>query len=165
MAFKESFMTNNFDCSEDHYIRQHLRDLVGEELFKYRDELKRSTPPASPKELIQKITPPKGVRTKNTDTPPSVPHDEGYELLDCEGDEIPEGEASEDLPSDPSVEIPPCQSSCIIHPAKQKAVDFFLEYSEPPASAQSINKDTVQKPILKLPLQAAYEGNLLIRDW
>ena len=39
-------------------------------------------------ELINTITPPKGVKAKTELKPGSVPDDEGCELIDCEGEEI-----------------------------------------------------------------------------
>ena len=85
LALKNNFIMNALDGSEDFLVRETIKNLVGEEIVRFRNELMRTPPPKSLKELIKSITPPKGVirLTKN-----DKPDDEGQELLDCEGEEI-----------------------------------------------------------------------------
>ena len=90
-ALKNNFVLNAMDGSEDYLVTDKLLDLVGEDIRAFRTNLTSSPPPKSIKELIQTITPPKGVRVKK-DTVNDAPPDEGGELIDCEGDEIPADE-------------------------------------------------------------------------
>ena len=78
-AFKELFVTNDLNGSEDHMVSDKLFSLIGREIQKFRNELMLEDPPKNLQELIKKITPPKGVKRKNV---------QGSELFDCEGDEI-----------------------------------------------------------------------------
>ena len=101
-ALKNNFILNSFDGSEDHLFSDKLFGLVGAEMLEFREALLKSQPPSSLQELINSITPPKRVKTKQT-TVGAVPPDEGIELLDCDGDEIeheadvlPEPEIDED---------------------------------------------------------------------
>ena len=101
-ALKNNFILNSFDGSEDHLVSDKLFGLVGAEMLEFREALLKSQLPSSLQELINSITPPKGVKTKQI-TVGAVPPDEGTELLDCDGDEIeheadvlPEPEIDED---------------------------------------------------------------------
>ena len=78
-AFKSLFVTNALDGSEDHLVSDRIFELVGNEIKKFRENLMQEKAPKNLKEMLKTITPPKGIRRKNT---------EGSELMDCEGDEI-----------------------------------------------------------------------------
>ncbi|CAL4062693.1 unnamed protein product [Meganyctiphanes norvegica] len=99
IALKNNFILNAFDGSEDYLVTYKLMKLVGEEITAFRKELLSSPPPTSIQELIESITPPKGVKIKRKTTT-DVPVDEGSELIDCEGDEIPVGEKESLIDSD-----------------------------------------------------------------
>ena len=66
-----------------------------------RAKLMKEPLPKSLQGLIKTITPPKGVKRvqKKTDVPP----DEGFELMDCEGEEI--DEQSDELKEDEELEV------------------------------------------------------------
>ena len=80
-AFKNVFVTNALDGSEDHLVNNKLYQLVGQEMVSFREELMKEKSPKLLSELLKTITPPKGIKRKNG---------VGTELLDCEGDEIEE---------------------------------------------------------------------------
>ena len=40
--------------------------------------------------FLKKVTPPKGVKGRKSPKKGDIPEDEGTELLDCEGDELPQ---------------------------------------------------------------------------
>ena len=92
MALKNNFILNDLDGSEDHLVSDKLMELVGDEIKKFRTELLLSSPPKTIPELTKSITPPKGVRRKSHTVESDDPPDEGTELIDCEGEEIPVGE-------------------------------------------------------------------------
>ena len=79
--FKSLFVTNALDGSEDYLVSDKLYVLVGNKMVKFRTELMTSRPAKTLKEVIRKLIPPEGVKRKG--------NDEGIELLDCEGEEIP----------------------------------------------------------------------------
>ena len=79
MAFKNLFVTNALDGSEDYLVWERLNVLIGPQMRKFREELMKQKAPKSLNELLKTITPPKGIRNKNV---------EGSELFDCEGEEI-----------------------------------------------------------------------------
>ena len=60
--------------------------LVGDEMVKFREELRSQPLPASINELVATITPPEGVKHPWADVvQPDVPWDEGFECI--HGDE------------------------------------------------------------------------------
>ena len=63
-AFKKTMMTFVFDDSKDHLASKKLMDLVGKEMLAFREEeLMKSQPVFTLKELKKQITPPDGVRS------------------------------------------------------------------------------------------------------
>ena len=95
LALKNNFLTNNFDGSEDYLVSDKLFNLVGEDLLKFRKSMLQQPPPASVKDLIQTITPPRGVKMKATQS--AAPPDEGEELFDCEGPELTSSDLDHEL--------------------------------------------------------------------
>lgn len=86
-AFKNNFVTNALDGSEDYLVSEKIMELVGSEMRKFRENLLKEKPPKTLTEMLRTITPPKGIRRK-----------QGYELFDCEGEEIslPKEDADDD---------------------------------------------------------------------
>ncbi|KAK7467855.1 hypothetical protein BaRGS_00036926, partial [Batillaria attramentaria] len=114
-ALKSLFVNNALDGSEDHLVSEKLFDLVGNTIVDFRDQLLREQPPKNVRDLMKTITPPKGVRRKAV-AAGEQPADEGVELMDCEGDEIPEDELVHELVDDGEPEVddlaaPPAISS------------------------------------------------------
>ena len=90
-AFKTLFVTNKLDGSEDHLVKDSIFRLVGAKMQEFRENLLKEPPPKDLNELLKTITPPKGIRRKNT---------EGSELHDCEGDELLEPVENEVIEDD-----------------------------------------------------------------
>ena len=68
--------------------------LVGDEMVKFREELRSQPLPASINELVATITPPEGVKCPWADVvQPDVPWDERFECI--HGDEDPENDDDE----------------------------------------------------------------------
>ena len=86
---KNLWITNALDGSEDYLVSEKLHAVVGQSVVKQRDALMKVPSPKSLKELLKKITPPKGVRRKDICIE-SAPVDEGTELFDCEGKTEPD---------------------------------------------------------------------------
>ena len=80
-TFKSNMMTLAFDGSEDNLVSKKLMDLVGEEILIFREQLLKSTAPATIKELRSKKTKPEGVRYNPKKG--EAPIDEGCELFDA----------------------------------------------------------------------------------
>ena len=74
--------------------------LVGEKMKAFRDQLKKKKSPKNLKELLQLITPPKGVRRRDGNQQSILPIDEGFELFDCDGEQIQNDEVDVELESD-----------------------------------------------------------------
>ena len=55
-TFKSNMMTLALDGSEDHFASKRVMDLVGKEMLVFREQLLKSTAPATIKELHSKIT-------------------------------------------------------------------------------------------------------------
>ena len=55
-TFKSNMMTLALDGSEDHFASKRVMDLVGKEMLVFREQLLKSTAPATVKELHSKIT-------------------------------------------------------------------------------------------------------------
>ena len=72
-VFKELFVTNKLDGSEDYLVSDKLFALVGNEMKEFRKKLMESPPRDKIQKVINSIIPPKGIRRKNV---------EGTELLD-----------------------------------------------------------------------------------
>ena len=89
-----SQITPHSDGSEDHLVSQRILNLVGDEMYELRRKLMVEPLPKSLQGLISKITPPKGVKRVQLQKK-STPPDEGFEMLDCEGDEIDIDESEE----------------------------------------------------------------------
>ena len=96
LALKNNFVLNKLDGSEDYLVYNRLFEIVGREMLEFRAEMTKKPPPATLSALLATITPPKGVRIKQSakDVPPL---DEGTELFDCEGGEIAEEELEVEL--------------------------------------------------------------------
>ena len=71
-VFKELFVTNKLDGSEDYLVSDKLFALIGNEMKEFRKKLMESPPPDKIQKVIKSIIPPKGIRRKNV---------EGTELL------------------------------------------------------------------------------------
>ena len=71
-AFKQNFVTNAFNGSEDFLVSDRIFRLVGEDMIKFRKELLSKPPPKSLKDVVKNLIPPKCIAR-------SV---EGSELLD-----------------------------------------------------------------------------------
>lgn len=93
-VFKKIMLTIKFDGSEDHLSNRRLWDLVGDEMVKFREDLLRSPPKPTLKELRKCMIPPKGVKRKST-VPGNPPEDEGFEIFDGEEMEAEEYTALE----------------------------------------------------------------------
>ena len=87
--YKNLWLTNKFDGSENGFVSDSIFRLVGPEICAFREELLATESPRSLKNLLRKITLPKGVKGKNAAKKGEIPEDEGTELFDCEGDELP----------------------------------------------------------------------------
>ena len=72
-VFKELFVTNKLDGSEDYLVSDKLFALIGNEMKEFRKKLMESPPPDKIQKVIKSIIPPKGIRRKNV---------EGTEMLD-----------------------------------------------------------------------------------
>lgn len=89
--YKALWLTNKLDGSEDYLVSERIMRLVGERLKEFREELMKTPSPKNLKDLMKLITPPKGVRRKQGEnTTNAALADEGDELYDCDGDEIPQ---------------------------------------------------------------------------
>ena len=86
LALKNNFILNALDGSEDFLVSESIKILVGKEIVKFREELLKTPPPKSLKDLLKTITPPKGIKRRQTQD--DKPDDEGQELMDCEGEEM-----------------------------------------------------------------------------
>ena len=73
---------------------------VGEKMKAFRDQLKKKKSPKNLKELLQLITPSKGVRRRDGNQQSILPIDEGFELFDCDGEHIQNDEVDVELESD-----------------------------------------------------------------
>jgi hypothetical protein len=92
-ALKNNFLTNSFDGSEDYMVSDKLFELIGTEMLAFRAQMLQNRVPATLKDLLKTITPPKGVKRKGQKPGnQACPDDEGEELFDCEGGEIQEEE-------------------------------------------------------------------------
>ena len=72
-VFKQLFVTNKLDGSEDYLVSDKLFDLIGNDMVEFRKKLIESRTPDTIQAVIKNIVPPEGIRRKNT---------EGAELLD-----------------------------------------------------------------------------------
>ena len=72
-VFKELFVTNKLDDSEDYLVSDKLFALIGNEMKEFLKKLMESPPPDKIQKVIKSIIPPKGIRRKSV---------EGTELLD-----------------------------------------------------------------------------------
>ena len=62
-CYKTLWFTSALDGSEDYFISEKLMSLVGEDLKKFRVEIMISKCPNQLKDLLKRITSPKGVKT------------------------------------------------------------------------------------------------------
>ena len=86
-AFKQLWLTNALDGSEDYLVSDRITRLVGTKMREIREELLAQPVPETLKELERKLIPPKGIkRSFNL---------EGSELLD-DGNIDSEDEGSEE---------------------------------------------------------------------
>ena len=86
--FRSLFVTNALNGSEDYLVSDKLYVLIREEILKFRICLMLSRPKQTPKEVVRKLIPPKGISRKR--------NFEGSELLDFENEEIPIEEFQEE---------------------------------------------------------------------
>ena len=77
------------DGLQDGFVSDSIFRLVGPKMCAFSEKLLATESPRSLKDLLRKITPPKGVKGKNAAKKGEIPEDEGTELLDCEEDELP----------------------------------------------------------------------------
>ena len=102
-AFKSLFLTNSLDGQEDYMVSAKLFQLIGKEIQDFRKKLLSRNCPKSLSELLKTITPPEGIRRKNT---------EGTELMDCEGEELDLEELEKELEAmDKEAEIKAAEKS------------------------------------------------------
>ena len=87
-AFKSLFLTNSLDGKEDHLVSDKLFPLIGPKIQEFRSNLMKENCPNTLEKLVKTITPPKGIKRKNT---------EGSELFDCTGNELDLSEQSKEL--------------------------------------------------------------------
>ena len=66
-GFKELFVTNKLDGSEDYLVSDKLFALIGNEMKEFRKKLMESPPPDKIQKVIKSIIPPKGIRRKNVE--------------------------------------------------------------------------------------------------
>ena len=59
-AFKNVFVTNKFDGSEDHFVNPKLYSLIGKQVDDFRQKLLLEETPKTLDALLKTITPPKG---------------------------------------------------------------------------------------------------------
>jgi hypothetical protein len=85
MAYKNNFLTNALDGSEDCFVSRSLWRLVGNEIVQFRQHLKL-TPPKSIQEMLSSITKPEGTRHPHLQSLLECPIDEGNELMDGDFD-------------------------------------------------------------------------------
>ena len=64
-VFKQLFVTNDLNGTEDYLVSDKLFDLIGDEMKDFRKTLLDSNTPNTIQELIRQIIPPKGIRRKN----------------------------------------------------------------------------------------------------
>ena len=86
-AFKNLFLTNDLNGSEDWLVSDKIIELVGNEIKEFRQQLMKEKCPKNLQELLNTITPPKGLKRNF----------EGFELYDCEDDEIEDSVENEVL--------------------------------------------------------------------
>ena len=63
-VFKELFVTNKLDGSEDYLVSDKLFALIGNEMKEFQKKLMESLPPDKIQKVIKSIIPPKGIRRK-----------------------------------------------------------------------------------------------------
>ena len=66
-VFKELFVTNKLDGSEDYLVSDKQFALIGNEMKEFRKKLMESPPPGKIQKVIKSINPPKGIRRKNVE--------------------------------------------------------------------------------------------------
>lgn len=77
-TFKSLFFTNALNGTEDYLVSDKIYCLVGQKLVEFRTQLMAEQSPKNLEEMLKTITPPKGIKRKNT---------KGSELMDCDSDE------------------------------------------------------------------------------
>ena len=129
--FKNLWETNALDGSEDYLVFERVYKLVGTTMIDFWNQLMKTASPKNLKQLLQMITPPKG-----------VPVDEGDELFDCEGEEIETETIEEDIStSDEEDETPQATSQAAANEENATTEDSSLS-----RSAQSIPKLALSCP-------------------
>ena len=89
-AFKQLFITNSFNGNEDNQVSDKIYQLVGPKIVKFRELLRqKSCKGEDIREMLKRITPPKGIPRKKHNV-------EGTELFDCDGEELAHG-TTEDI--------------------------------------------------------------------
>ena len=84
-SVRRTIDSNALDGSEYFMVSDKLFKIVGAEMLEFREALLETIAPTTVEKLMKTITPPKGVRIRESS---DVPPDEGKELFDCEGEEI-----------------------------------------------------------------------------
>ena len=96
-------------------------------MIDFRNQLMKTASPKNIKQLLQLITPPKGVKWKDAEGS-AAPVDEGDELFDCENEEIERETIEEDIStSDEEDEMPQATSQ-----AAENKENATTEDSTPP---------------------------------
>ena len=138
---RTSWLTNKLDGSEDGLVSDSIYRLVGPELLAYRQQLLAGGLPKSLKELLKKVTPPKGVKGSKSPKKDDIPEDEGTELFDCEGDELPQdGIANEHIEHVDNFQMEAEQSS-----AETNTATVDVETPEPSTSSDVTLSRLVQE--------------------
>ena len=143
-AYKKTMMNVAFDDSEDHLASKKLMDLVSKEMLAFREELMKSQPVSTLKELKKQITLPEGVcrakQNKNFDEP--LP-DESTDLYDGGGDDLdkdvvesnkPDEESNLDDPDQPTTEtgepVPAVPENLVTDSRVRKLIGAVLQKSD-----------------------------------
>ena len=63
-VFKQLFVTNKLDGSEDYLVSDKLFDLIGNDMVEFRKKLIESRTPDTIQAVIKNIIPPEGIRRK-----------------------------------------------------------------------------------------------------
>ena len=133
--FKGLWVTNALDGSEDYLVSERVCKLVGTRMTDFRYQLMKTASPKILKQLLKMITPPKGLKRKDSKGS-AAPVDDGDELFDCEGEGIETETIEEDIStSDEEDETPQTTSQAAANEENATAED-----SSPFKSAQSIPK-------------------------
>ena len=141
--FKNLWVTNALDGSEDYLVSERVYKLMGTRMIDFRNQPMKTASPKNLKQLLKMITPPKGVKRKDAEGS-VAPVNEGDELFDCESDGI---ETEVISTSDEEDEMPQATSQAAAN--KENATTEDLSRSK---KAQSILKLALLCPEDKIEL-------------